>query len=46
MVYLNLWDTMKVMLRGKFIAWSTFIKKLKRSYTNNLTAYLKALEQK
>jgi hypothetical protein len=25
---------------------STFIKKLKRSYTSNLTAHLKALEQK
>jgi len=29
--------------RGKFIA---FIKKLKRSHTSKLTAYLKALEQK
>ena len=33
---------MKAMLIGKFIALSV----LERSYTNNLTAYLRALEQK
>jgi hypothetical protein len=33
-------------LNGKFIALSDFIKKLERSHTNNLTAHLKALEQK
>jgi hypothetical protein len=32
--------------RGKFIALSAFIRKLKRSHTSNLTAHLKALEQK
>jgi hypothetical protein len=32
-------------LRGKFIAQSAVIKKLERSYTSNLTAHLKALEQ-
>lgn len=42
----NLWDTMKVVLREKFIALSAFIRRLKRSYTTNLTAHLKALEQK
>jgi hypothetical protein len=36
----------KAVLRGKVIALSTFIKKLKRSYTSNLTTHLKALEQK
>ena len=34
------------MLRRKFIALSALLKKLERSYTNNLTAHLKALEQK
>ena len=38
--YPNLWDTMKV------IALSALVKKLERSYTNNLTAHLRAIEQK
>ena len=37
---------MKVVLRGKFIALSAFIKKLERSQISNLTAHLKALEYK
>jgi hypothetical protein len=36
---------MKAMLGGKLIALSASIKKLERSYTSSLTAYLKALEQ-
>ena len=42
----NLWDTMQAVLSRKFIALSAFIKKLERSYISNLTAHLKALEQK
>ena len=44
--YSDLWDAMKDMLRRKFIALSTFIKKLKKSHTSNLIAHLKALKQK
>jgi hypothetical protein len=39
-------DTMKAVLRGKFIALSSSKKKLERTYTSSLTAHLKALEQK
>jgi hypothetical protein len=44
--YSNLWTAMKAVLRGKFIALSAFLKKLDESYTNNLTAHLRVLEQK
>ena len=44
--YSNRWDAMKAALRGKLIALSASKKKLERAYTSNLTAQLKALEQK
>jgi hypothetical protein len=37
---------MKAVLRGTFIALSTFIKKSGRSHISNLKAHLKAQEQK
>jgi hypothetical protein len=40
--YSNLWDTMKALLRGKFIA----LKKLDRSHISNLAAHLEPPEQK
>jgi hypothetical protein len=40
------WDTMKAMLRGKFITLNASIKKLERSHVSNLTEHQKALEQK
>jgi hypothetical protein len=36
----------ETVLRGKFIALSALIKKLEISYTNNLTAHPRTLEQK
>jgi hypothetical protein len=44
--YLNLWDTMKAVLKVKLIALSVFKKKLERAYTASFIAYLKALGQK
>uniref|UniRef100_A0A8D2AQM5 Uncharacterized protein n=1 Tax=Sciurus vulgaris TaxID=55149 RepID=A0A8D2AQM5_SCIVU len=39
--YQNLWDTMKAVLRGKFISWSAFIKRSKTQQINDLTLQLK-----
>jgi hypothetical protein len=44
--YPNLWEAMKVFLRGKRIALSASKKKLKRAHTSSLTTHLKVVEQK
>ena len=41
----NLWDTIKAMLRGKFIAIQAYLKKQEKSQINNLTLQLKQLEK-
>ena len=41
----NLWDTIKAVLRGKFIAIQAYLKKQERSQINNLTLHLKQLEE-
>ena len=40
----NLWDVAKAVLRGKFIAIQTYLKKQQKSQINNQTLHLKQLE--
>ena len=41
----NLWDTVKAMLGGKFIAIQAYLKKQEKSQINNLILHLKQLEK-
>ena len=41
----NLWDTAKGVLRGKFIAIQSYLKKQKKHQIDNLTLHLKQLEK-
>ena len=41
----NLWDTVKMVLRGTFIAIQAYLKKQEKSQINNLTLHLKQLEK-
>ena len=41
----NLWDSVKAMLKGRFIAIQTYLKKQEKSQINNLTLHLKQLEK-
>ena len=40
----TLWDSVKAMLRGRFIAIQAYLKKQEKSQINNLTLHLKQLE--
>ena len=41
----NLWDAAKAVLRGKFIATQSYLKKQQTSQVNNLNLQLKELEK-
>ena len=41
----NLWDSVKAVLRGRFIAIHAYLKKQERNKINNLTLHLKKLEK-
>ena len=41
----NLWDSVKAVLRGRFIAIQAYVKKQEKHQINNLTLHLKQLEK-
>ena len=41
----NLWDAAKALLRGKFIAIKSYLKKQEKLQIDNLTLHLKQLEK-
>ena len=41
----NVWDTLKAVLRGRFIAIQAYLKKQEKIQINNLTLHLKQLEK-
>ena len=41
----NLWDSVKAVLRGRFIAIQAYLKKQEKGQINNLTLHLKQLEK-
>ena len=41
----NLWDSVKAVLRGRFIAIQAYLKKKERNQINNITLHLKQLEK-
>ena len=41
----DLWDTIKAVLRGKFIATQAYLKKQEKSQINNLALHLNQLEK-
>ena len=41
----NIWDAAKAVLRGKFIAVQSYLKKQEKTLNRQLTLYLKQLEK-
>ena len=41
----NLWNSVKVLLKGRFIAKQAYLKKQEKNQINNLTLHLKQLEK-
>ena len=41
----NLWDSIKAVLRGRFIAMQAYIKKQERNQIHSLTLHLKQLDK-
>ena len=41
----NLWDSVKAVIRGRFIAIQAYVKKQEKHQINNLTLHLKQLEK-
>ena len=41
----NQWDTVKAVLRGRFMGIQAYLKKQEKSQINNLTLHLKQLEK-
>ena len=41
----NLWDSVKAVLRGRFIALQAYLKKQEKNQINNLTLHLNQLEK-
>ena len=41
----NLWDSVKAVLRGRFITIQAYLKKQEKNQINNLTLHLKQLEK-
>ena len=41
----NLWDSVKAVLRGRFITVEAYLKKQEKNQINNLTLHLKQLEK-
>ena len=41
----NLWDTLKAVLRGKFIVIQAYLKRIETAQINNITIHLQELEE-
>ena len=41
----NLWDSVKAVLRGRFMAIQAYLKKQEKNKINNITLHLKQLEK-